>query len=423
MSGSPKYSRAELQRQEQERLEQERRREAQEEEKKRIEALKTELIRQLNIRKGNLKEQVQLALDRLQQKSFQMYRDSYTKFKASLDELLSQIQQAKIEADLDHSSARLSLLESNINRAISRKRQDDIEKKHQAELDKLQSQSEELATRLSHISSGEAEKFDSSGKVKVELAVLALNNALLTKDVTKIKAALFQATELANLHIKTVEANRSEWETQKMTASTALSQLKSLIVGYKADSNLMKWSKHHISEFEEQVKLAEEAIASENFNQPEIILISLKARGEKLIEQANQAQIDADKRDYILQAFCSSLANLGYIVSQPKPEHPEHPATAYRLIAKDSTGRGFITSVPLQGDIHFEAQGYQKTQRGKISVCDEAEVDLNNILQGLNKYGVDMGELQWQGKDSDRLPSHGRAKDLSIESEESRHSN
>ncbi|MBL1209590.1 hypothetical protein [Geminocystis sp. GBBB08] len=423
MSGSPKYSHAELQRQEQERLERERKRKAEEEERKRLEAIEKERIRQLNVGKSKLGDKIQSALNCLQQQSSELYQQDFSNLETSFQNLLSQTQQAHTETDLEPISNQISPLRSQINEAVSRKRWDETQKQLQAELDQLRFQSEEFLAKFGHISSEDGEKFDSEGKVKAEQALSTINSTLATNDVNQIKSALSQANELVNSYIKTVEANRSQWQKQKMSAESSLNQLQSLIVGYQVDTNLMKWCGNLIPEFDEQVKLAQEAIASENFNEPATILAEVKAKGNELIEKANQAQIDRDKSDRIIEALMKSCKSLGLMVSQPNAEHPNHPATAMRLIAKDPTGKGFIASVLMKGDIHFEVQGYQKTQRGKFSSCDDAEIKLTQILQEMSQYGVNMGQLYWQNQDNNSSPSDGKSKDLSDEDEQNSYSN
>ncbi|MBW4613949.1 MAG: hypothetical protein KME21_11865 [Desmonostoc vinosum HA7617-LM4] len=158
----------------------------------------------------------------------------------------------------------------------------------------------------------------------------------------------------------------------------------------------------------------QQAIANSQSQQavPQIIelrercLRQLEARMQTIIATANTAQLQAERRDYIAESISQSLQSMGFSITFHQPEHPQHPATAVILGATNNTGKGISVSVPITGQVFYDVNGYVKHSMATVdgnttSVCDEAEQILNemhDVLEG--KFGVKMGEVLWQGKDS-----------------------
>lgn len=108
---------------------------------------------------------------------------------------------------------------------------------------------------------------------------------------------------------------------------------------------------------------------------------------------------------------------MGFRITFHQPEHPGHPASAAIWGAKTQTGKGISVSVPIAGQVFYDVDGFKHSvttvDGNTAAVCDQAEQVLTQMHATLeDKFGVQMGEVLWQGKDpnralrqADQLPS------------------
>jgi hypothetical protein len=99
---------------------------------------------------------------------------------------------------------------------------------------------------------------------------------------------------------------------------------------------------------------------------------------------------------------------MGFMVSEPIEEHPGHPATASILHAATTSGKAIAVSVPVEGQVWYNVEGYVKTVEaavggGEAAVCDEAQEVIEQMHDALDQeFQIQMGELNWEGKDPKR---------------------
>lgn len=139
------------------------------------------------------------------------------------------------------------------------------------------------------------------------------------------------------------------------------------------------------------------------------ILTQAQTQSENIIKTASEAQLKAEQRDYIADSIAQSLEEMGFNLVYRQAEHPDHPASAIILGAATNSGKGISVSVPVEGEIYYDIDGYTKTSttnvNGQVTAsCDEAEgaiAELHELLQA--EFGINMSELWWEGKDPDRI--------------------
>jgi len=182
----------------------------------------------------------------------------------------------------------------------------------------------------------------------------------------------------------------------------ALSEFRALMGSLQADPVVMRWHNLGVSNLElftDQIALSEH---------PGDVLNVANERANVLITEANAAELKAKQRDYITSGIARSLAEMGFVVNEPAEEHPEHPATAKILHAASPAGKEIFVSVPVEGQVWYEVDGYhQETATavggGTAVVCDEAEgvlIEMHARLEA--EFQVEMGEITWRGKDPNR---------------------
>ncbi|NCO74952.1 MAG: hypothetical protein GW795_11115 [Cyanobacteria bacterium] len=409
MSGSPKYSRATIVQQRQQQLETERKRKAEEERKQR----EAEMARQREIRLNNLRNQLNsqieaIALD-INRQEDSLYPQDTQQLEDRVAKLEEKRQKATNETQLQAITSEIEEIKADIYLAVSRKRRDDAEKQRRAEIEKLQFEFTELKTQLQQIDDAIRTKFDINGTANVESKLNRLQQAFNGGNPEVIKPLLQDCQGLLERHLKRVLEGQKQWEKTKNEAKQAEGELQALISGLKADTVVFSWCPHLIAELEQLQTQIQNSIKLEDFQQPLQILTQAQTQSENIIKTANEAQLKAEQRDYIADSIAQSLEEMGFNLVYRQAEHPDHPATAIILGAATNSGKGISVSVPVQGKIYYDIDGYTKTTttnvNGEVTAsCDEAEgaiSELHDLLQA--EFGIKMDELLWEGKDPKRI--------------------
>ena len=427
MSGTPKYSQAELERQRQQQLEEERRRKAAEEARLRAEAAERERRQRLENLRNRVNSQQQSVSAQVQQQQSSMYPQDATALQQRCQNQINPIRQAQDESRLQNVATELNQILQDCDKAVTRKRRDDEEKKRKAEIERLQFELEELEREVGRIPAGDASKFDATGQSSVQQALGAVRSALASGNPQTVQAPINNASAVVKQHTQAVSQRRAEWEKRKAEAEQVVGQIQDLMTGLKADPVVMRWHSHSMAQLENQLKQAQQAIASEQFDQPSQILAKIQAQEKQIIEEANIAQLKADKRDYITQSIVATLQDMGFAVLSIDDEHKGHPSTA-KVFTATASGRAINVSVPVEGQVWYDVDGYSKktvasvADGSPVAICDEAEAVLTEMHSALQQeFGIQMGEISWQGKDPNRITR--TATDLPTNANQSRGGN
>lgn len=409
MSGSPKYSRAELERQQKERLEAERRRKAEQEEKRRREAEERERRQQLEQRKKQLQATLKSLHQRIEMAGESLYPKDAQQLSQRCQTALKTVSGVQDQAALQPLSEDMNRIESDLNQALSRKRREDEEKKRVAELERQAFEVEELQRQLDQIPTEIAIKFDATGYQQAKTQMQAVQRTIANGRPEAVRAPLQSAITQIRAHTELVRQQHQAWQRQKASAEQSTQELNALILGLKADPVVVRWHSHSIAQLEAQRQAAEQAIAAEQFEQSTQILQSGQTKAEQMIRESNAAQLKAEQRDYITDSIAQTLEEMGFTILYRKPEHEHHPASATILGAATNSGKGISVSIPVEGQVFYDVDGFAKgtiaaVGGGSAAVCDEAEQVLTEMHSALEQqFGIQMSELTWQGKDPDRI--------------------
>ncbi|MCX6345167.1 MAG: hypothetical protein NT018_08830 [Armatimonadetes bacterium] len=352
-----------------------------------------------------------------------MYPDDASQLGSRCSRATAGIQRAKSEKEVRDSSECLPQITADTNKAVARKRRDDEEKKRLAELDRQSFALSELKRSLDEISPADCAKFDPLGRKAAEQALAKVDVFLSKGDPQAVRAPLSSAQDSLEKHVSTVVQARAEWLRRKGEAESAVNELNSLMEGLKADEVVLRWRSASVQAMAKMLQEADQAVLAEEFDAPSAILKQANAEVDKIVAEANEAQLKADERDYIVTSMGNALRDLGFEVGPPQAEHPDHPASAIVFRALNTNKEGVAVSVPFEGEVMYDVGGYplQTAQRvdgkGKAKICDKAQGMLEEIHTALaQRYGVNMGELSWEDKDPDRnvraaeeLPAGGDA--------------
>lgn len=406
MSGSPKYTRAELEQRRQAELERKRREKAERAARRRQEQEARERQRRVNARRQQVQQQHKALQTSLTAQQNAIYDHARNDLATRLNQQQKAIQSASSEAQLQTIATALEQLEQELQGAIAQKRRDDEAKKRQAELDRQRFLLQELRQQWQQIP--DAEEFDMAGHQAVHRALAAVEKAIAQGNPAPVRQPLQDAEQALTQHQQQVQTQRAAWQQRKATAETQLGELQTLVAGLQDDPVVMQWQGAEVAQMQGQVQEAERAIAQEQFEQVGTVLQASQHQGQVILETANAAQLQADQRDYIADSIAHSLNALGFTVVSRQAEHPDHPASAIVLGAVTHAGKGISVSVPVEGEVFYDVEGYPKQTEaaiggGAAATCDAAEQvigEMHGILA--EQFGIQMGELQWEDKDPHR---------------------
>jgi hypothetical protein len=409
MSGSPKFSEAEIAEWKQKILEAERQRRAEAESRRRQEAEEEERQRQLEMLRYQTHTQVNILLSNLQWQWSHFYLQEAMALQYRYQHQLEAIAAAESLDKLLAISEELVRIEVAMQEAGKRKRRDETEKKRRADIERQEFELEELERRVAEIPEAEALKFDAAGRQQVRCVLQRMRSTIIMGDPVAVRRPLAEATALVQKHVRQIVQGQVDSRQLQAQANRQLAELQAVLVGLKADPVVMCWQSHAVTELENQMNVAQLAIAEGQFKHAIACLSNSYDHSQTIVETANTAQLQAEHRNYIADSIVQTLQEMGFSITFHQPEHPEHPASAIILGAVSSTGKGISVSVPVAGQVFYDVDGYVKHSVTTVDghpavICDEAEQVLTEMHAALeDNFGVKMGEVLWQGKDSHRI--------------------
>lgn len=435
MSGSPKFSEAEIAEWKQKILEEMRQRRAELEARRRQEAEEQERQRQLEQSRYQTHLRVQVLLSDLNWQWANLYLQEANTLQYRCQNQAEAIAQAESEIQLLAIAEELVKIEQAFREALYRKRRDEEEKKRRADIERQQFELEELERRVVQIPDAEALKFDAAGRQQLQRVLQTVRDAIAKGDPQAVRRPLSEASALVQKHLRQIVQGQTDSRHLQTQANRQLAELQVIVAGLKADPVVMRWQTGAVTELETQISVAQEAIllrnadANANGQIKQVIsyLSESRQRSQTILETANAAQLQAEKRDYIADSIAQTLQEMGFSITFHQAEHPDHPASATILGAATNTGKGISVSVPIAGQVFYDVDGYVKHSATTVdgntaAVCDEAEQVLTEMHTALeDKFGVKMGEVLWEGKapkrilrKAENLPRGERLRDRSL---------
>jgi hypothetical protein len=282
----------------------------------------------------------------------------------------------------------------------------------------------DLVEQLAELERQGARELDGKGRQEV---LDHINNAraeLQGGDATARDYQLRLAGQALARHRATVDQARAQQAAEQLAAEKTVDEMAQVVAGIQADPNVMRWVAPAVEEMTEKVEQARRRFKAGERGGLEQVLAALRAEEQALVEKANAAQLKADQRDYIAASLRQVLENMGFIVGKSREEHEGHPATALLLNAVNAQGQGLSVSVPVDGEVWYDVDGYALSTESKVgggtaAVCDEAEAVIDELHEALEQeFEVRTGELMWENKDpqrilrsADELPRSGDAED------------
>lgn len=402
MSGI-KHNEARIREEQRRQIEAENRRRAAEERKRREESERKERERQMKAASKTLAERLKACGQSLAAASPSMLSDDRAKLERELAALQSAHPQDIAEANRTARQAD-QLLEA-VPRAVERFRKE--EERRLDRLAKAGAGRARLQELVGKTDRAIRQKFDSGGAAEAERKIEELARTCASGNADQAEAALTQAEQSVQRHLDTVQARHSEWRECKQRAEAAVAEAEALLEGLKADQVTSRWMSPRYADVQSAIEASKRSVSNEDFDEPVAMLARIQEYARSWERTAQTAQLEADKRDYIVQSLQQSLESMGFVTAL-EDETPAHPGTSKLIRSASPSGRRIYASIPFSGEVQYNVDGYpirdESTSSGDPSTsCDEAMQELLKLHDIVAQFGVEMGEINWEGKDPDRI--------------------
>jgi hypothetical protein len=267
---------------------------------------------------------------------------------------------------------------------------------------RLQMRLHELDRGLALIGTPEMAALDPAGGEAAVRAV-AVARAAVESGAPDSDPLLETAAEAIALHGRRGAERQAEQMERAAHFERAVTEMRAIVAGLKRDPMVLKWQAGALASLDELV------FSTPVDSEAPITMEKVRERADEIVKAASDAQFKADQRDYITGSIARSLSEMGFVVGATMDEHPDHPATAKVFQASSASGKSVLVSVPIEGQVWYEVDGYTKTTSASLSgevtlACDEGERVLQEMHTRLDEeFQVGMSEIWWDGKDPDRL--------------------
>lgn len=264
--------------------------------------------------------------------------------------------------------------------------------------------------RLNALRDAGGADLDASGRAAAVAAVNLCRAVMHDQGVDRRQTAHASARHALEQHAAALEAAQERQAVAQQQAETILAEAQQLASGLESDELVQRWAAPRAAELVARVAGWQAALAAGN---PAAVtaaaLEELKLAEKGLLDQVAAAQFKSEQRDYILQSVREVLTEMGFMLGPAEAETPGHPATAMRFSAVNAVGQAMDVSVPIEGEVWYEVDGFQKSTEAKVgggtaAVCDSAQRVIEEMHHEIEEqFGIKSGELTWEGKDPDRI--------------------
>ncbi len=268
-----------------------------------------------------------------------------------------------------------------------------------------------LEQRFAGLDKGRSEKFDQTGRQDVASLLQSARSHLQNRELPQARSDTEAVQQKLDNHQRDVAERFAAWQTAKTRAEAGLAAAGDQVSGLRADEVVVRWASRQIDGLEEQLAMLSKLIQDEHFDRVNGETTRLAQASESLVAHAQELQLKEERRQYIVQGIVDVMGQMGFVVQQGSPalEHPSVSTSATTIHAERIGGGAIAVSVPQEGDIWYDVAGFpmraEATPDGKaVRTCDEAEQEILRMHEAMKEaFGIEMSELNWDGKDPDRV--------------------
>lgn len=246
----------------------------------------------------------------------------------------------------------------------------------------------------------ERERVATEARARAEQARLEAARRQREEDERKRQAEL--KAEAERKAAEALARRRAEVEAQ-------LEPLLAKVAALRGDQVTMTWCEAEVEAQVSALEVAGKQLGQDFFDQVSAACVSSVSAIQALEQRAQERQLVEEKRGHIVNGMMAVLQQQGFQVGTPALSRPGDFESDVVLRAVRPDNRSINISVPTAGNVIYEIDGWTKRQEpGRdghaVATCDDAEARLRAIGDQLEtEFGIEVGEIMWDGKDPDRV--------------------
>lgn len=421
MSGSPKYSQATLAAEQERRLAAERHQQAQAAERRRRQREAEEQRRQLEQSRSQLQqlwiERRELLKTHRAATSSRFVAAAWPKLQAQLEAGIAACDKARSIDQLQAVRLQVEALDHELSAAVARARA-------MEEAERLKQQLEHRAALLTTefmLAQGEAATIDVTLAAQLDAdGAAALRNALQQarkllegKQLDAAELCLQHTRSALLAHQEQIRIGHVARVAARETAERALAGLQSQLSGLQEDEVVMSWCSAEVAVAADYCAQATQELTAEHFLDATQRCQQAEATLSALLPKAEQRQLEEERRSYLVNSLVEVLRQQDFLVSEPQLSAASDLDSTVVIHATRPDRRSILLQIPKSGPVAYDVDGYEKRIEGdpsaRVTTCEEAEARLVAIHTQLEAdFGIQMGEVYWEGRDPQRQSRDGR---------------
>lgn len=244
-------------------------------------------------------------------------------------------------------------------------------------------------------------KYDAEGYQTVTADLNAAQQAIARKRPDLADTHVRKAEERLERHVALVASRRREQADRKAAVVAVMDQATDQLAGLTADQVTSRWMPAEIEQLRHRMRQATDRVAAEQYDAAQTEARAVLATVPDLVAQAQELQLQQDRRDYIVAGIQEVMRQIGFSVGDPTLEELGDPRSPVRLLSYQPNGEPIEVSVPIDGEIwygvsHRAIRIAHNAHGEAVSTCDAAEAQIELLHRDLSRqFGVSMSQLTW----------------------------
>ena len=269
----------------------------------------------------------------------------------------------------------------------------------------------QLEYQVAALDRARSDKFDRTGARNLARLLADARSNLQSQDLSQVRRDIAAARQILVNHQVEVTKQFVAWQAARDQAEMALAAASDRIAGLHADEIIVRWGSGEIASLEERLERSRKLLSEERFDVILAESAALLEASDAVVGHVQELQLKEERRQYIVQGIVEVMGQMGFVVQQNSPalENPDVPNSATMIHAVRIGGGAIAVSVPQEGEILYDVDGFPKrTETGgdgaTVRTCDEAEQEIDRMHEAMKDvFGIEMSELVWDGKDPERV--------------------
>lgn len=262
-----------------------------------------------------------------------------------------------------------------------------------------------VGTLLTGLARDTRKQHDLAGFESVEQRLSKIKQEV---DAGDLKSALELAQALVpevQRHAALVAERRATWAAERDSLRERANELTVKLDALSRDEVTMAWVALEFQQLRQEQQELLSAVESNDFQRVRAGCSNMETQLASAVARAQSRQLEAEKRQYIVDGLVKVLRSQGFAVAPPELANENDFGSTVLVHAMRPDHRAIDVQIPMSGRVEYDVDGYarrvERQQDGAFTTsCEEAEERLERLHHQLAEdFGIQMDELTWDLKE------------------------